>query len=172
MGFSSPDLRGLLSSHIKTFLVFVFPLTFLCNQNHLPVMVGKRSSINLLHIIMVGLQYRCHYLLFHRHSIQMPKLIALFRLSSPHMQARGSRPPCSNQRLIKEKKWPIPLILLKIPLNQFPPIFISKTIAPMSSTRSILKVPISLRLQQKDQKRATVKRGQMPLTTNMVFNAD
>jgi hypothetical protein len=41
--------------------------------------------------------------------------------------------------------------------------------------KSILKVPISLRLlqkekQQKDQKRAVVKRGKPPLIENMVFN--
>jgi hypothetical protein len=46
MGFSIPDLRHLPSSHIKTFLVFVFPLTFLCSQNHLSMMVGKRLSIS------------------------------------------------------------------------------------------------------------------------------
>jgi hypothetical protein len=134
------------------------------------MMVGKRSSINLLHIIMVGLQYHFHYLLLHCHSIQIPKLITLFRLSSPHMQEKGSKPPCPNQRLIKGKKWPIPLTLPKIPLNQYPPIFTSKTISPMSSARSILKVPISLRLQQKDQKRAVVERGKPPLIENMDFD--
>jgi hypothetical protein len=72
-----------------------------------------------------------------------------------------------SQSQIKEKEWPIPPSHPKIPLDLCPLVFISKTIAPKSSVRSTLKVPISLRLQEKDQKKAAVKRGQMPLIVNM-----
>jgi hypothetical protein len=148
---------------------------FLCSQNHLLIMVGKRSSISMLHIIIVVLQYHFHCLLLHHHSIQMPKFITLFCLPSPHMQAKCSKSPCSNQRLIKVKKWPIPLTLPKIPLNLCSPIFTSKTIVSMSSTKSILKVPIRAMLQQKDkqqkdQKSIVVKRGKPPLIANMDFD--
>jgi hypothetical protein len=64
------------------------PLMFLCNHNHLPMMAGKRSSISLLQIIMVHLQYHFHCHILHHHSTQMPKLIVLSHQYSPLMQAR------------------------------------------------------------------------------------
>jgi hypothetical protein len=73
---------------------------------------------------------------------------------------------------INEKEWPLPPSHPKIPPNLCPLIFVLNTIAPMSSARSTLKVLINLRLQQKDQKRASMKRGQMPLIVNMGFNVD
>jgi hypothetical protein len=71
---------------------------------------------------------------------------------------------------IKEKGWPLPPNHPKSPMNLCPPAFILKMIVLMLSTQFILKVPISLRLPQKDQKGTAVKRGQMPLTVNTVFD--
>ena len=149
-------------------------------QNSLANQIEKPSLEKLIqffwiNIKMVGLQYHCHCSLLHCHLIQTPKLIALPHHPNIHMQEKGLKLPCPNQRLIKGKKWPIPLTLLKIPLNQYPPIFTSNKIAPMSSTRSILKVPINLKMlqkekQQEDQKRAVVERGKPTIIENMDFD--
>jgi hypothetical protein len=77
-----------------------------------------------------------------------------------------------SQRKIKENEWPLPPSHLKSLLNLCPILFISKMIVLTLSVQSKLKVPINLRVQQKDQKRAVVKGGQMPLTVNTVFNDD
>jgi hypothetical protein len=73
---------------------------------------------------------------------------------------------------IKEKKCPLPPSHPKNPLNMCLHVFISKMIVLTLSMQSNLKVPISLRMQQKDKIRTTVKGGQMPLIVNTVFNDD
>jgi hypothetical protein len=75
-------------------------------------------------------------------------------------------------RKIKEKEWLLPPSHQKSPLNLCVHVFISKMIVFMLSLQSNLKVPINLRLQQKYQKRTTMKGGQMPPTVKTVFNDD
>jgi hypothetical protein len=70
---------------------------------------------------------------------------------------------------IKEKGWTLPPHIPKIPLNICPPSFILNMIVLILSMQFSLKVPISLRLPQKYQKGTIMKRGQMPLTVNIVF---
>jgi hypothetical protein len=74
---------------LQKFSGICVPLMCLCSQNRLPMMVGKRLSINLLLITMVGLLRLCHYPLLHRQKIQMLKLIMFSHPCSLLMQLKG-----------------------------------------------------------------------------------
>jgi len=75
---------------------------------------------------------------------QVDNIVSPFKSSHARKNLKTTLP---EPEIDKGKKWPIPLTLPRIPLNQYPPIFTSKTIAPVSSTRSTLKFSISVRLQ-------------------------